>query len=302
MIKLTNSKKLLLLISFVVSIFLWFYVLNSEPLEIEKEITLVLIPPTGKAVNVTVPNKVKVKILGSRAFVQKLNFNEEKIVVDLKNYPKNKDAFAVTFDSTMLTLPFGVKVLDISPKQLMVSLDREIKKYVPVRVKLIGNIGKDLKLVQKDFSPKKIFITGPHDVIKSVGKLSTTPVDLSNLEGDGSLKVSLDAVDGRVKIKDEPVIEFRYKVKPNKANLTLKNVKIKFLTSRGRFKSSRSEVALDVLISDDRAKSIKKSEIVVIADIPDGTKGKVKIKLRAQVPEGVHLLKIHPEYINVRLN
>lgn len=302
MIKLTSSKKLLLIISFVVSVFLWFYVLNSEPLEVEKEISLILIPPRGKAVNVTVPDRIRVKILGSRAFVKKINFREEKIVVDLKNYPQDKDAFAVTFDASMLTLPFGVNVLDISPKQLMVSLDREIKKYVPIRVKLIGDIGRDLKLVSKDFVPKKVFISGPHDILKSVGQLSTTPIDLSHLKGDGSLKVSLETIDDRVKIEGERTIDFRYKVKPNKANLTLKNVKIKFLTSRGRFKSSKSKVALDVLVSGDRAKSIKKSEIVVIADIPDDKKGKVKIKLRAQVPEGVHLLKIHPEYINVRLN
>ena len=217
MMKLDKSRRLLLLISFIVSIFLWFYVLNSEPLEVKRDITWVLIPPTGKAVNVEVPNKVTIKILGSRAFVQNLNLKDEKIVVDLKNYPHDKDAFAVTFDSSMLTLPFGVKVLDIMPKQLMVSLDKEIKKYVPIRIKQIGDVKTDLKLVQKEYSPKKVLITGPHHVLKSVGQLYTTPVDLSQLEGEGAFRVSLEPFDSRIKLSRKPFVDFSYKLKPNKA-------------------------------------------------------------------------------------
>jgi len=297
-----NSRTSFVIISFIVSLFLWSYVLNSEPIELEKDISLVLIPPRGKAVNVIVPKVVKVKVLGSRAIASKVNFSEQKIVVDLADFPKDKDAFAVTFDANMLTLPFGLQVLEMKPKQLMVSFDREIRKFVPVRIKRIGDVGKDLRLVSFKHRPKKMFIKGPHELIKKIGLLETTPIDLSLLEGEGTVKVALETIDSRITIVDEGPVDFSYKVKPNKANITLKKVKIKFLTSRGRFKSSASLAALDVLVSDDRPSKIKKSEVRVIADIPDKGKGNIKIKLRANLPEGVHLLKIHPEYINVRLN
>lgn len=115
------------------------------------------------------------------------------------------------------------------------------------------------------------------------------------------MKVALEPIDRRIVITNPGPVSFSYKIKPNKANVTLKKVKIRFLTTRGRFKSSHSLVSLDVLVSGDSDKKIKKSEIKVIADIPDVGRGRVKVKLRAEVPEGVHLLKIHPETINVRL-
>jgi YbbR domain-containing protein len=301
MIRELGSRQVLLLTSFVISIFLWFYVLNSEPLEVEKKIKLVLIPPTGKAVSNEVPRHIVVRMLGSRAFIEKINFSEQKIIVDLKEYRSEEKAFPVTFDASMMTLPFGVDIVDIDPKQVILSLDREIKKYVPVRLKTIGEVGRDLKLVEKTHSPKQFFISGPHEIIRNIGQVTTTPIDLSTLEGDGMIKVAIEPIDRRIFIKNKSPISFSYKIKPSKANLTLKKIKIRFLTTRGRFKSSHSLVALDVLVSGDKMDSLKKSQVKVIADIPDVGRGTVKVKLRAEVPDGVHLLKIHPEVINVRL-
>lgn len=299
--KISFSRPLLMFSSLLISVCLWFYVLNSEPVEVDKKIQLILIPPAGQAVSAIVPEFIDIKLTGSRAFIQKINFKEQKVIVDLKDFMTKDKTFAVTFNSSMTTLPFGVNIVSMKPAQVMLSLDREIKKYVPVRTKLVSKVGKDLKLVSKKHTPEKLFISGPYELLKNVGQLSTTPIDLSTLEGEGVIKVSLEPVDRRVAIKDKQPISFFYKVKPNKANMTLKKVKIRFLTTRGRFKSSHSLVSLDVLVSGDDSKSIKKTDIKVIADIPDRGRGSVKVKLRAEVPEGVHLLKIHPETIKVRL-
>ena len=61
--------------------------------------------------------------------------------------------------------------------------------------------------------------------------------------------------------------------------------------------SKIKNVSLDVLMPKE--KSIKTSEVSVVADIPENTRGRVKVKLRATLPDEVHLLQINPEYINV---
>jgi YbbR domain-containing protein len=58
---------------------------------------------------------------------------------------------------------------------------------------------------------------------------------------------------------------------------------------------------MDVLVSEERKDALRSSEVSVIADIPDNASGNVKVKLRAQLPDGVNLLQIHPEFINVSL-
>ena len=119
-----DSRVILKLISIVMAVTLWFYVLNSEPMIVEKRVPLVFINPTDLAINVDVPKTVKVKVKGSRAFVQDLDFSQDKLVVDLRQYPYNQETFAVTFDQSMLRLPFGVEALDIQPQQIVLSMER----------------------------------------------------------------------------------------------------------------------------------------------------------------------------------
>ena len=295
------SKHMLTFISLIVAMTLWFYVLNSEPLEVDRRVPLVFIKPPGLAINVEIPKSVKVKVKGSRTFVQGIDLSQEKLIVDLRNFPYSQETFAVTLEPSMVRLPFGVEVMEIQPRQVILSLEREINKYVPVRIRTVGEIGKDLKLVEKNHRPKKFMIRGPYNVLKKIGLLDTVPVDLSTLEGEGELRLALEKVDSRVLIEEKRDVEYVYLVKPNKANLTLKNVEISFLTKHTRFKASSVKAALDVLVSDGQKDSFAKSEVKVIAEIPDSKQGKVRVKLRATLPDGVNLLQIHPEFINVSL-
>lgn len=299
--KESRNRHILKVISLLSAVTLWFYVLNSEPLEVEKRMPLAFITPTDLAINVETPKTVKVKVKGSRAFVQDIDFSNEKLIVDLRDYPYKQETFAVTFEPNMVRMPFGVEVLEVEPKQVVLSLDRELRKVVPVRVRTVGEVGKDLKLVSKEFRPKEFMIVGPYEVLKKTTLLDTVPVNLGSLEGKGELRLPLESIDGRILIEEKRDIQFNYVVRPNKANLTLKNVNISFLTKHTRFTSSEEKVALDVLISEERIDALRSSEVKVIAEIPDKARGKVRVKLRAELPEGVNLLQIHPEFINVSL-
>ena len=125
----SSSKHVLKILSLILSVTLWFYVLNSEPLEVERRVEIVFITPTDLAINVEIPKFIKVKIKGSRAFVQNLDLTQEKMIIDLRDYPYNQETFPVTFDHTMINLPFGIEVLEIAPQQVVLSMEREIKKW-----------------------------------------------------------------------------------------------------------------------------------------------------------------------------
>src|SRR5690606_13626934 len=94
-------------------------------------------------------------------------------------------------------------------------------------------------------------------------------------------------------------VEMHYKVKPKKANLTLKNIPVRFLSTSTRINSKVKEVALDVLVPEQSEGLLTKDKVQVIADVPEGKRGQVQVDLRAVLPEGVHLLQIHPASINI---
>lgn len=292
------KKHFLKLMSLVFAATLWFYVLNSEPITIEKSIKLSLLPPSGMSVNVEVPKEVKVVLKGSRTFLNNLNFEKEKLFIELSEYP-NQETFAVTFDKKMVPVPFGIDVQEILPQQIVLSLEKEIKKFVPLRLKLIGDVQKDLKVVKRNLEPTEVMISGPRSVLKQIGQIHTAPIDLSTLEGNGKMAIPLEVIDSRVSIDLQTDPVFDYSIRPNTANFSLKKIKILFLSNYNSVSSNLKTVTLDVLVPESKMSTLNESDVKVIAEIPPNQPGKHRVQLKAQMPEGVHLLQIHPEYINV---
>lgn len=291
------SRHLLKFVSVLFAVFIWFYVLNSEPQEVTHHMNLHLVSPTGLSVSNLTPEKLNVKIKGSRAFIRTMVEREENVFLKLKDYPyKKKGGFNIFLSPEDIPVPFGVQVIDVKPDKFKVELQKEIRKNVPVKLNFVGSIPSDLKLMETKVSPSEVLISGPIEVMRKISKVQSAPIDISTLQGSGEMKVALADIDPRVESKRVTPLDFSYVVKPRKANLTLKKIKIRFLSSSSRVKSKTRYVSLDVLAPE--GVRLTASSVQVIADVPD-SKGVHRVKLRAKLPEGIHLLQINPQSINV---
>ncbi len=85
------QKQALRIFSFVISIVLWFYVLSSEPIEVEKEYTLDFQLPNKCSLEEVSDFKVKVKLKGPRAFLRNILKKDALIELDIGNFLRDKD-------------------------------------------------------------------------------------------------------------------------------------------------------------------------------------------------------------------
>jgi len=295
-------RHLLKLLAVLFSFSLWFYVLNSESLEVQIKLPIVLIPVQGKALSEVPVNELHVKIKGPRVFVRNIFDKGEKVFLDLKKRGvKTKEGLRVKILPSDIPHPLGVEVTDIQPSFLDVKLEKRTSKVIQIKPFLVGTVPNQLELIKYEVVPSSLKISGPRSFLKSFESLETAPIELDKLEGDGRVKVLLKDLDLRLKSEENiKEAEFLYRVRPKKANFTLKEVKIRFLTSSTEFVSKVKNVSLDVLLPEG-TKQINSKDVKVVAEIPEGAKGETKVKLNAELPEGVHLLQIYPETINVSL-
>jgi YbbR domain-containing protein len=297
---LFSSKTFFKIFSVFSAVSLWFYVLNSEPLEVTRELPIEFVTPVDQAVANLVESRVKVKLKGSRAFMQNLFRQDEKFVIDLRDPSyQNRNEFDVPLNPNMVPVPFGVEVMEVVPSQMTIMLERKIIKEVPIRVQFQGELSADLRLITQDLMPSKVMISGPVELMRRTTSLRTTPVILPTLEGEGEIALQLFELDPRIKLEQDLSLNFRYSIKAQTANLTLKNIKVRFLASRQDFSARQRDVSIDVLAPEGRV--LRESEVQVVADIPEDARGNIDIKLRAILPEGVHLLQIHPATISIRV-
>jgi translation initiation factor IF-1 len=227
--------------------------------------------------------------------------NEQKIYIDLNQYPyRGQKNFSVEFSAKDFVLPLGVKLVEVHPSSIAVRFQKISIKKVPVRLNLVGRLGIDFRLIGQDIVPKEVVIEGPEEIIKEVAEVSTLAVELSQIKTSESLKVYLNEVDDRVLIKDHDFITVDFKLKPTRANTTLKNLKIKFLSENGQYISETKTVSVSVLVPENSRFKIFEKDVQIVAEIPAKLNRPEKIKLRAILPNDVVLVKIHPEMIIVK--
>lgn len=209
-----TQRHTLKIISIFFAVSLWFYVLNSEPIELERKMAVEFLLPKGYAIASQTDRQVTLKLKGSKAFIGNVFSNEEKLTVDLNPFfKKHGKNFKISFHPSQISVPFGVDVLEISPKEAQVELDRLVQMELPVNVQYIGSVPYDRKFEEVSIEPSSVMISGPIEVIRKVSRVSTNPVNLSNIERDeGTISLLLEDLDPRLKFEERPRIKLRYKV------------------------------------------------------------------------------------------
>lgn len=212
------------IIAIFFAVSLWFYVLNSEPVEIEKKIQIQFIVPRGFAISSMTDRELLLKLKGSKAFIGNVFSNKEKLVIDLNPYYKKFGKnFKVQFHPSQISVPFGVDILEMKPREANIEIDKMVKMELPVHVSYIGNIAYDKKFKEVSIEPQNIMVSGPIDVIKKLSRIETNPVNLSNIDKDeGSINIPLDELDSRLTFEENPRVRLKYKVQltiPKRSNI-----------------------------------------------------------------------------------
>ena len=192
------EKHILKLIALLFSCFIWFYVFNGESITVSINVPYILIPPPGKAVSNLTPTDIKFTVEGARAFLKNIPPAEKlKMYIQL---PKGKSSVPVNIkEANPILLPFGIKIVHVTPEIVNVSLEREIKKWVPVKIDLIGTWPLDSQIA---LAPDKVLIRGPYSILKKTGLLKTLPIEIEDVLDKPTQTISLKEIDPRITLEN----------------------------------------------------------------------------------------------------
>lgn len=299
--KLNWTNHILKFLSIILGFLLWFYVLNSEPVTVQKDFEIDIVLPKSVAFQELPVKKVSVTLKGARTFIDTLLKQENKIFIDLS---KEKLSLAKKYTHHLkqkhIPVPFNVDVIEIRPKTLIAKFEKRLLKNLIVKPKLIGELDRGLQIKDYQVEPKTIRVSGPSSVLKKLEFIESTPIDVSTFDDEGSLLLNFSKFDERISLIDQKNVVFKYQIKSKDSNLTLQNIPILFLSSEQNFAVKQKMVAIDVLVSEELSKNLKRSDIKIIAEIPQDFEGETDVELSARLPKGVIVQKIHPPKVLVR--
>ncbi len=301
MISLNFKRHLLKLIALFFSLTLWFYVLNSEKIEFTFKTKVKYLIDESVVFENPPIEEVEITVKGPQTFIRSLKDNSNLVFVDLikQNIKTNKN-HTIIFRDSNISVPFAVEIKKIVPSKATIKLVPGIKKTIQIKPHFVGAIGKDLKMIKWEIRPNEIEVVGPEKQIQKIESVLTRPIDLSTLNDSGMIQASIIDLHKSISYDSSTPFEFSYIIKPTKANQSLKNLRIRFVSSAVRFETKTKFVSIDVLTSENRV--IKASEVHVVADIPESLKlGTHKIDLKVRLPDDIHVLRVYPESIMVNI-
>ncbi|WP_321365769.1 CdaR family protein [uncultured Desulfuromusa sp.] len=206
MFKMLTENWTLKIISLILALLLWMFIMGERRLEVGYRVPLELqnIPQSLMVAN-EVPSMVDVRVSGPRTLQMKVSPNDISIIVDLTDLKPGLTTFKRLEER--LNLPSGLRVTRLSPSFIDLKLERIKQKRVPIKIALIGEPLSGFEVASIKAVPDEVIIEGAETELKSVSEVTTEDVDLNGVNEGFSLIVPLVHRGTYTHFKDEKTTE-----------------------------------------------------------------------------------------------
>lgn len=200
------------LLSLGLAIGLWFVIAGETTSEMGLQVALELqnfprdMELTGDAVNA-----VEVRLRASPGILHGLNPGDVSARIDLRGAHEGERIVHLTPEA--IRVPFGVKVVKISPAILTLNLEPTLQKTVPVRPRLLGRPAKGYEVGEITSEPAEVRISGPKSRVAEIESAFTEPISLDGARGPVTDLVNVGLEDPLLRLQGDPRVRVTATVK-----------------------------------------------------------------------------------------
>ena len=129
-------------------------------------------------------DEIDIVISGDKRKIDQLNRNDLVVSLDLTNVQPGNRVVQLTSDTVSLSLPTGIKLDEIIPRQIPVKIETVEVKEVNVSPVTTGQPADGFEIYGYSTEPSKIHIRGPANLVRSLAMVTTDKIDISNKNAD----------------------------------------------------------------------------------------------------------------------
>ena len=169
------------LISLLLAVGFWFYVVGEESIEITKTIPLEILPPSEKlSVVKSSTSFLEVTFQSPRHLFSALSSADVVARHKIEGVQKAGDySFNVASSDFSLPAP-EIRIIKIFPSFVTVTLDEVIVKKLAVQVELVGEPAYGYRVDQEaiELDPNAVLVEGPKAILEKMDTIKTEPIQL----------------------------------------------------------------------------------------------------------------------------
>lgn len=220
--------------------------------------------------------------------------------IDLTNAQKGSNFYKVNLSEER---EYKTLNIIITPNRIPIVLDELIYKTVPIQAATIGATSLGLNIDDIKVNPTNVIISGPENLVSSINKISTVPLDLTDryldfatrlrLNFPKNIKSDISIVDVNVFFnKDTEKIEFNDIV-----------ININNLDSRLNIKSDNPLIVQKLVLEVNKSliTNISENDLSLYLNLKNITNAGVysNISVEVNIPTYAKLLNIEPSFFDI---
>jgi len=180
-------------LSVFLALVLWFQVMREENPVVQETFEEVPLRPEGLGAGLVIldqqPRLVSLKVQGQARVVRKMTTAQLKATVELSELGPG-----VHWVPVKVEMPRGVELVQVSPAEVMLQIDRLVQQNLPVQVRLEGKVHEDFRHQDPRVHPEVVMISGPASLVEAVASVWVR-VSLQGAREDLSVQVEVRPLD-----------------------------------------------------------------------------------------------------------
>ncbi|NCC50735.1 MAG: hypothetical protein EOM20_05905 [Spartobacteria bacterium] len=180
LLRIVTENKSLKLLALVLAVITWYAIQGVINFEIDLiDVPLRIELDKGWAVLDRTADEVDILFKGSQEDLLRLNRDYVEVLLDLRG-DDIRGVTELTITPDMVRVPAGIRIVDIRPNRISISLDQEGAKTVPVKVEMKGTMPDGYEVEKVVCTPAAVVVKGPLQRISEIERVRTVPLVLDN--------------------------------------------------------------------------------------------------------------------------
>ena len=253
------------LASFALAAGLWFVIAGKQTAErgVVVPVELRNVPRdlelTGDPVNA-----VDVRVRASPGLINSLEAGKVLATIDLAGAVEGERIVQLTSDR--IQVPFGFRVVKITPSLLTLNLERTERKQIPVRPRVIGRPAAGFEISGVASDPGEVRVAGPRSRVREIESAFTEPVSVEAASASVSEAVGVGLEDPLLRLEGGSRVRVTARVREAQETRTFEGLRVE---TRGRgARATPGRVSVSVSGPASQVRALAASDLRAFVTIP----------------------------------
>lgn len=195
------------LVALGITLVLWLAVADlNKPRTIRTAVQLNFIRPGNLEISNDPPKSVDVELTGSRERLNGMKLLDLVATVDISDSQAGERVVRLSGDRVQMELPTGIKIDSFRPTSILIRLEPNLERKLPVEVKVAGHPAEGYELLRSSAQPSAVTVRGPASLVENFHQAPTETISIAGRkESFTVLRVAIDISDPKVDLADATV-------------------------------------------------------------------------------------------------